>query len=281
MSDRLGYLGPGGTHSEEAAEILAGSLGRGACELVAGKNIPEVLDAVRTGETRWAVVPAENSLEGTIGLTWDHLLHTDLVIAGETVLPVQHHLLGQRGLKPEAITAVLSISQALGQCREFLRRRLPQAKLYETASTAEAARVVSVNGLPIAAVASEKAARLYGLDILARGIQDEEGNSTRFLLVTGPGDPPPTTGQDCTSIACALERDRPGALYQILGHFASRRLNLSRIESRPARKRLGDYVFFIDIEAHLADSQLAEALRELEADGALLRVLGCYPRGRR
>lgn len=277
MSERIGYLGPQGTLTEEAAEILAGSLGSPG-ELVPYGNVPAALEAVQTGETQWAVVPAENSLAGSVGVTWDYLLSTDLVIAGETVLPVTHHLLGQRGLSLPGITAVLSHPQALGQCREFLRHQLPQAKLYETASTAEAARVVSVNGLPIAAIGSQRAARLHHLDVLRQGIQDAAENFTRFLLVAGPREPAAPTGSDSTSLVCTLERDRPGALHHILGHFARRGLNLSRIESRPARKRLGDYVFFIDVEAHLSDSALAEALADLRAEGSLLRILGCYPR---
>ncbi|MGE5554419.1 MAG: prephenate dehydratase [Betaproteobacteria bacterium] len=276
--DRLGYLGPRGTLSEEAAERFASALLLDPQDLVACSSIPEALDATRVGEMRWAVVPAENSLEGSIGLTWDYLLSSaDLTIVGEAVLPVVHHLLGQRGLKPSSITAVLSHPQALGQCRSFLRHRLPQAKLYETASTAEAARVVSVNELPLAAIGSERAARLYGLDILERGIQDVAENATRFLLVGKPGDQPGPTGCDRTSCVCALERDRPGALYDLLATFAKRSLNLSRLESRPARRQLGEYVFFIDVEGHAENGPVAEALAELRAQGSLLRVLGSYP----
>lgn len=278
QSGQLAYLGPHGTLTEEAAERFAAALGLAPGSLRPGSSVPEVLEKVEEGEARWAVVPAENSLEGSVGLTWDHLVSAPgLTIAGETVLPVTHHLLGQRGLKLGSITAVLSHPQALGQCREFLRQRLPHAKLYETASTAEAARVVSVNELPLAAIGSERAARLYGLDLLERGIQDAAGNATRFLLVTGEGEAPAPTGRDRTSLVCTLERDRPGALYGMLGVFARRGLNLSRLESRPARRTLGEYLFFIDLEGHAADPAVAEALEELRAGGSLLRVLGSYP----
>ncbi len=279
MSGRLGYLGPRGTLSEEAAERLAAAVGAAPEDLVAQPSVPEALEAVQEGKARWAAVPAENSLEGSLGLTWDWLLSSPhLTIVGETVLPVVHHLLGQRGLKLAAVTAVLSHPQALGQCRAFLRTRLPQAKQYETASTAEAARVVSVNELPLAAVGSERAARLYGLDVLERGIQDVPENATRFLLVSRTGEPVAPTGCDRTSLVCTLERDRPGALYRMLGAFATRGVNLSRLESRPARRQLGEYVFFIDLEGHAAEEPLASALAELRVDGSLLRVLGSYPR---
>ncbi|MDI6869950.1 MAG: prephenate dehydratase [Bacillota bacterium] len=277
-NDRLGYLGPHGTLSEEAAERFASALGVPPDGLVAHVSVPAALDDVRAGNTRWAVVPAENSLEGSVGLTWDYLISTaELAIAGEAVLPVVHHLLGKRGLKLGSVIAVLSHQQALGQCRAFLQSRLPRAKQYETASTAEAARVVSVNELPLAAVGSERAARLYGLDILERNIQDVAENATRFLLVGRAAEPVEPTGCDRTSLVCALERDRPGALYQMLGVFAARGINLSRLESRPARKQLGEYVFLIDAEGHAAVEPLAGALAELKEQGSLLRIIGSYP----
>lgn len=279
---RLAYLGPSGTLTEEAAERFAQKLGVPADDLVPCGSIPASLELVQAGEAAWAVVPAENSTEGSVGLTWDYLLFaTGLTIAGEAALPVVHHLLGQRGLNLATVSTVLSHPQALGQCRNFLRQHLPQAKQYETASTAEAARVVSVNQLPLAAIGQERAARRYGLDILVAAIQDVKENATRFLLVTKVGlatEPAPPTGRDRTSLACTLERDRPGSLHRMLGHFAERGLNLSRIESRPARKQLGDYVFFIDVEGHVAEPALAAALEELKADGSLLRVLGSYSR---
>lgn len=279
MSDTLCYLGPRGTLSEEAAERVAQALELKADGLVPLAGVPEVFEALRGGRARWAAVPAENSLEGSVGLTWDLLLtSSELLVVGEVVLPVVHHLLGRRGLKLSSITAVLSHQQALGQCRTFLRTRLPQAKLYETASTAEAARVVSVNELPLAAIGSERAARLYGLDLLERAIQDVPENATRFLLVGGAEEAPGPTGRDRTSLACTLERDRPGALHRMLAPFAERNLNLSRIESRPARKVLGEYVFFLDVEGHEEDPPLAAALDELRAAGSLRRVLGSYPR---
>jgi prephenate dehydratase len=277
--DRLGYLGPRGTLSEEAAEALAPALGVAVDGLVAQVSVPAALAGVRTGETRWALAPAENSLEGSVGLTWDCLISTvELAIVGEAVWPVVHHLLGRRGLAIGSVVAVLSHQQALGQCRSFLQSRLPRAKQYETGSTAEAARVVSVNELPLAAIGSARAAQLYGLDILARNIQDVVENATRFLLVGKAEETPEPTGGDRTSLVCALERDRPGALYEMLGAFARRGINLSRLESRPARRQLGEYVFLIDAAGHAAVEPLTSALAELRAAGSLLRVLGSYPR---
>ncbi len=189
----LVYLGPQGTITEEAAAGFAAKIGIDQRLLIPANNLAAVLETAESGEARWAVVPAENSLEGSVNLTWDWLLFEGrLVIAGEEVRLVRHHLLGQRGAKPSEITTVLSHPQALAQCRGYLRRALPNAKQYETVSTAEAARVVSVNQLPLAAIGTESAARIYGLDLIASDIQDVRENFTRFLLLTLPesGDRP-------------------------------------------------------------------------------------------
>lgn len=288
----LGYLGPRGTFSEEAAldyaaecgagsaESGAGPVPGGAVELVPYKTIAELISAVDGGKLDRAIVPAENSTEGSVNTTWDMLLHeASVMIVGEMVRIVSHHLLAQRGIKVSDVGTILSHPHALAQCRGYLATKFPRAKTFETTSTAEAARVVSVNDLPLAAIGTRRCAELYGLDILEENVQDVKDNVTRFLLLSKSSKAGcPRTGCDKTSIVCSTERDRPGSLYGLLEVFARRNINLTRIESRPSRKFLGDYVFFIDLDGHIEDSGVSEALQDLEGRTFFTKVLGSYPK---
>lgn len=278
----VAFLGPIGTLSQEAVEIYVSRQGGVAWSLLPMGNLADTLWAVQEKEADVGVVPAENSIEGSVHQTWDLLLHElDLTIIGEVILPIRHHLLVQPGVKREQVSGIISHPQALAQCRSYLRREFPGVKTYETVSTAEAARLVAVNELPMAAIGSRRSAQLYGLEVLAEDIQDYPTNATRFLAVALPGAFPvlPPTGRDRTSLVCGLEKDRPGALFHLLRPFAEKGLNLSRIESRPTRRQLGDYVFFIDVEGHQLDPALAEVLEQLRREGSLLKVLGSYPKG--
>jgi prephenate dehydratase len=271
---RVGYLGPPGTFSEEAVE---------RCDLVARAErrdyptIPEVFEAVLQGEVDFGLLPIENSLEGSVTATLDLLVHRPgLRIRREVLLPVTQNLLARPGVTLAAVEAVLSIPIALAQCRGFLSSRLPRARLEHTLSTADAARKAAERG-DAAAVASRAAAARYGLEVLAEGIEDVEGNTTRFVLVGREDEQP--TGRDRTSIAFTMDRDRPGGLYEVLGELARRQINLSKIESRPSRQALGHYVFFVDFEGHRADPRGAEALAGVLQRVHALHLLGSYPRG--
>ncbi|MDI6710187.1 MAG: prephenate dehydratase [Bacillota bacterium] len=269
---RIGYLGPEGTFSEEAARGRARAWP--AAELVPLPSLEDVIRALRAGDLDEAVLPAENAGEGAVTATLDLLVYEtdDLGIQAEMVLPVRHSLAARPGVRLEQVTRVLSHPQALGQCRGWLARHLPGAVLEETASTAQAAARVARSGEALAAVAAPRAAALHGLTVLAGDIADLSRNATRFLvLARGPG----AGGGRKTSLVAALA-DRPGALYDLLGEFARRGINLSRIESRPARTRLGEYLFLIDIEGSPEARALAQALDGARALCTSLRVLGSY-----
>jgi prephenate dehydratase len=271
---RVGYLGPPGTFSEEALS---------RCDLAAGGDrrdyptIAEAFEAVVRGEVDASLLPIENSLEGSVTATLDLLVHRPgLRIRREALLPVRQNLLARPGVALDAVKHVLSIPIALAQCGNWLRARLPGVALEPALSTADAARQAAERP-DTAAVAARAAAERYGLAILAEGIQDGEANTTRFVLVAREDEKP--TGRDRTSIAFTLDRDRPGGLYEVMGEFARRRINLSKIESRPNRQALGHYIFFLDFEGHRSEPAGAEALAGVLERVHALHLLGSYPRG--
>jgi len=270
---RVAYLGPPGTFSEEAV---------GRCELARGaERLPrptfaDAYEAVLAGEADAALLPIENSLEGSVGAVLDLLVHRPgLLIRRELMLPVEQHLLARGGTDLSGIARVLSHPQALGQCAAFLRARLPGVPLVPTHSTADAARQAA-EGSDAAAIGGRAAAERYGLAILAESIQDPGENFTRFVLLAREDEKP--TGRDRTSIAFTLDRDRPGGLHEVLGEFASRKVNLSKIESRPTKKTVGHYVFYVDFEGHRADPDGAGALEGVRRKVHVLHLLGSYPR---
>ena len=271
---RIAYLGPPGTFSEEAVARcdLAGPEAPLPCD-----SFPDAYEAVLDGRADAALLPIENSLEGAIGTVMDLLVHRPgLLIRREVPLPVRQHLLAPRGTRLEAITRVLSHPQPFGQCARFLRARLPRAALQPTHSTADAARQVAEGAPGTAAIGARAAAVRYGLEIIAESIQDADENTTRFVLLAREDEAP--TGHDRTSIAFTLDRDRPGGLYEVIGEFAQRAINLSKIESRPLKRALGHYVFFIDFERHRLDPGAAAALEGVRARVHELYLLGSYPR---
>lgn len=275
---QLAYLGPPGTFSEEAArQYRARHGGDRELRLVPVKGLQDLLLSVDAGQYEFGIVPVENSIEGPVVITLDMLVHdVDLQIVAEEVLPVRHHLLARPGCRLEDITLILSHPQALGQCRRTLSQHLPQAEFGAASSTAEAARKVAASGEQWAAIGTALAAELYGLDILLEGIEDQSENSTRFLVVGKATTE--RTGFDKTSAVFAFGEDRPGNLYTALRAFAVRGINLTKLESRPAKRQLGDYIFFIDMEGHVQDPDVAAALAELEQICSFVRVLGSYPR---
>ena len=270
---RIAYLGPPGTFSEEAVA---------RCDLARGDEpvpCPTFADAYRAllkGEVDGAILPIENSIEGSVGATLDLLVHEPgPLIRREVLLPVRQHLLARPGTRLEDVKRVISHPQPIGQCARFLRERLPGVALEPAHSTADAARRAAVAEPGAAAIGSRAAADRYGLAVLAESIQDVEENVTRFVLVAREDEPP--TGRDRTSIAFTLDRDRPGGLYEVLGEFARWGINLSKVESRPMKESLGHYVFFIDFERHRSEPQAAAALAGVHARVHKLYVLGSYP----
>jgi prephenate dehydratase len=273
---RIGFLGPAGTFTEQA---LLTQADLAAAELVALRSIPDVLAAVTAGELDAGFVPVENAIEGTVNLTQDALAFThDLLIQREVVLDIELVLMGRPGTALGDVTAVASIPVATAQCQRFLQRELPGARLVAANSTVEAARLVAEGDDPgLAAIGPELGAKLHGLDVLARDVADADGNQTRFLLVAADGIPAPT-GHDKTTIVVYQRADEPGSLISILQEFAARRINLSKLESRPTRRGgLGDYCFVIDADGHVADELLADALRDLHAKQGGVKFLGSYP----
>jgi prephenate dehydratase len=278
---RVGYLGPPGSFCEEALLQLAP--GDGGLDEVPYPTVIDCFDAVRAGEVPAALVPIENSLEGSVNPTLDQLSHGGAIgIRGEVVLPVRQFLVAAGPLEPSAIERVLSHPHATAQCRPWLRANAPQARIVATDSTSDAVRMVGRDeaGPRAAAIGTRRAAELYHGTVIASDIAaDEAGdNHTRFVLVASRPAPATGPGRFRTSIICTLERDRPGALLAILQEFALRAVNLSRLESRPTKTGLGSYLFFIDIEGSRdRDLPVAEAIRALEDQGvARVTFLGSY-----
>jgi len=270
---RIAYLGPPGTFSEEA--LL--TLGDLAAERLPVPSIPEVIAEVEHGGADAGVVPIENSIEGSVTVTLDQLaFESDLLIQREIDLPIRLNLCARPGVAINDVVRVLSHPHAHAQCRDWMRSKLPNARIETVSSTAEAARLTARSRRgDQAAVGTAFAAELYRLEILAAGIEDHPDNMTRFVLV-GPGVPAPT-GHDKTSIVCFQRHDRPGSLLAILQEFAARAINLSKLESRPTKRSLGDYCFLIDFEGHVADEVVADCLRALASKQARVKFLGSYP----
>lgn len=278
---RVGYLGPPGTFCEEALlTLFAGAE-------IEGQPYPSVADcfeAVSTGEVPEALVPIENSIEGAVSTTLDQLAFgpRGLVIRAEVVLPVRQHLIGRPGMALGDIRRIVSHPVVPAQCSKFLRRNLPDVEFIAANSTAEAVRqVTSAPDEPWAAIGTLRAADIYGGEVIAEDIEDNDRNSTRFILIGTEPVPASGPGRYRTSIVCMLGRDRPGALLSILQEFAMRAVNLSRLESRPTKQGLGRYLFFIDIDGSMQrDLPVSAAIRALE-DQNLARVipLGSYPVG--
>ena len=271
---RVGFLGPVGTFTHEAlrtqADLVAGTI-------VEYPTIGDALGAVTAGEVDLAVVPLENAIEGTVSATVDGLIfENSLLIEREIVLPIQLHLMTSPGVALGDVTDVWSYSHALAQCRTFLQQSLPGVPTKISASTADAARIVAETGGSLAAVAPAIAAEIYGLEIVATDIEDHEGNATRFVVVGRETIPAPT-GHDRTTIVCFQDADRPGSLYGILGRFAARDINLTKLESRPTKRGLGEYCFVVEFEGHIAEDVIADCLTDLQTHLTRVKFLGSYP----
>jgi prephenate dehydratase len=268
------FLGPRGTFSEEAAIRYAD----GGDDFLAFSTIPALTSAVETGLAAAAVLPIENSIEGPVGSTLDLLIHeTPLKMVGEVVVPIRHMLVTAPGSDLGDITVVSSHPQALGQCRRFLQRCLPDAEQVAALSTAGAVERVATGGDPTrAAIGPARAAELYGGQVIARDIQDIRGNLTRFIALA-PADAPPT-GDDKTSLGLTLKANVPGALFKVLQPFADERIQMTKLESRPTKGWLGDYVFLIDLEGHQTDAPVQRTITRAREQSAMFKIFGSYPR---
>ena len=269
---RIAFFGPAGTFTHRAAEAAARIRFGSFVEYVPARTVEEVFTMTDRGAADYGVVPVENTTEGSVGQTLDTFIDSPLKISSEILLLISHHLVGHGPL--DQVTRVYSHPQALAQCRRWLTTNLPKAEAIESSSTSAAAQRAASEPHS-AAIGTEESAALNGLAVLARGIQDQAHNTTRFLLLGKQI--AARSGNDKTAILFSV-RDRAGALFEVLSVFARRSINLTRIESRPSRRRAWDYVFFVDLDGHIDDPEVAGAVAALRGACEAVKVLGSYPR---
>ena len=271
----MAYFGPAGTFTEEA---LLTQPDYASAVLEPRATITATLDAVVGAEVDLGFVPMENAIEGTVNATLDALVFDyELMIQREVVLDIHLHLMAAAGTSLADVRRVVSFPVALAQCQKWLAANLPGVEQLAANSTADAARQLGEHPEPgTAAIAPRTSSELYGLKLLVEDVEDHPENQTRFVTVARTGIPGPT-GHDRTSIVCFQHADRPGSLHAILGQFAARNINLTKLESRPTKRGLGDYCFVIDLDGHLADEIVVDCLRDIHAGLASVKFLGSYP----
>lgn len=262
----IGFFGPAGTFTEQAATLVG-------TDLVGFDSILGVLEAVKNGDVDLGVVPIENSIEGPVGVTLDLMVHDyDLKIKREIIIPISHNLLINPDASIEDINYVYSHIQALSQCRKFTDNL--DVVVNSTPSTSAAAEMIR-HKKECASIGTKRAAEIYGLKIAASDIQDYKNNVTRFVVL-GKTDHDPT-GNDKTSVVFSMVEDKPGGLYHVLEIFAKNEINLTKIESRPSKEKLGKYIFFIDFEGHRTDKSISNIIDIIKTNVSYLKVLGSYP----
>ncbi len=269
---RVAYLGPAGTYSEEAAVKHCGQ----TSEFIPCATIDNIVRTAESETADVAVVPVENSTEGSVNRTLDLLLETSLVITGEIALPIHHQLLSHT-TSPGEISKVIAHPQALAQCQIWLAAHIPKAELKSASSNAAAVKM-AVKMTNVAAIAGVRAAAHYTVPIIAKNIEDNPNNTTRFLLLGNT--PAVPTGNDKTSLICQTP-NRPGALLGLLRILADEGVNMLKLESRPAAHALWQYIFYIDIEGHQTETPVVRVLDNLQASSNLIKVLGSYPKATR
>ncbi len=271
MTERIGYLGPAGTYTEQAARLYAPG-----ADLRPFPTISAVGAAVVDDELTSGVVPIENSLEGSVTFTLDLLIaQSGLSIRNEVVIPIDHYLVAPPGVDVEDVEVIYSHPQALAQCRAYLGANFPNVAREASLSTVAAVIDMQGSRATAAAICPQRATEIYDVQILARSIQDNSVNQTRFVALAHEDHPP--TGHDRTSISFAFAVDRPGSLYHAIGEFAERNINLVKIESRPTKQELGRYFFLIDCEGHREETEVAAALNGLRQFADVFKILGSYP----
>lgn len=274
MEKALVYLGPEGSYTEVAAEGLIQALGVKIFKKVVKNSIISVINEVDRSDNTIGVVPIENSIEGIVRETLDNLVRTEtqVIATAEIVVPISHCLIS-KSKSLDHIEKITSIPQALAQCRHYIEKTLPDAQILTSTSTSEAVKQLSNLSPGHAAIGSARAARIYGFNILDSNINDEKDNFTRFIVLGTAI--PPVTGNDKTSIAFTVQ-NRPGALVELLSVFRENNINLSYIESRPARRVLGDYRFFIDFEGHIQEENVRRTVEKIRPFVSFYRFLGSY-----
>ena len=266
---KIATLGPAGTFSHEA------SLKRDKqAEIVFENTVWDVFESVSNNKVDEGIVPIENSVSGTIGLTTDALMEFDLNIVGEIILQIKHNLVGHDGVKN--IKTLYVHPATYEQCEKFIRKTLPGVKVIHTSSNAASAKIIAEKkGIENAAIVPKAAIEIYSLKPIKKDVQDNKFNVTRFLVVSKKQ--AKKTNKDRTSIAIYPQVDKPGLLYSLIGEFANRKINLTKIESRPSKGKLGDYIFFIDLQGSKEDEKIKQAFKKIEKD-FFIKVLGSYPR---
>ena len=275
VKKKIAYLGPPGTFTEEALDKFIKDINQ--IKKISYPTVVEVIKSVDRGEADEGLVPIENSIEGSVNITQDILtFESEAKIIGEVTIPVKHSLIAKKKIGLKKIKKVISHPHATAQCRKFLSTNLKGAEIIAANSTAEAVKILKKENYDIAAIGTKIAAKIYNLEIIEGDIEDNKDNKTRFVFIGNRIQP--KTGEDKTSIVCFLKEDRPGSLYNILKEFAQRNINLTRLESRPAKKDLGDYVFMIDLDGHLHDKNIFEAIEVLRKSVYMVKILGSYPK---
>jgi len=278
MKVKIAYLGPQGTFTEEALNKYISSIkSEDEIEKVPCATMQEVIKSVDRGEAVEGIVPIENSLEGSVNITLDFLtFESEAKIVREITIPIRHSLIGKENMAVSKIKKIISHPHATAQCKNFISTHLKGVEIIAANSTAEEIKMLQETDNSIAAIGTEIAAKIYGLKIIEKDIEDNKENKTRFIFLGN--NIQEKTGKDKTSIVCFLEEDKPGSLFTILKEFAERNINLTRLESRPAKKELGDYVFLIDIDGHIHDKEIFDVLETLRKTVYLVKILGSYPR---
>jgi chorismate mutase/prephenate dehydratase len=265
----IAFLGPEGTFTHSAALKHFGN----SIQAVPFAGIDQVFHQVQSGVCHYGVVPIENSIEGVVNHTLDMLINSSLKISGEVELRIHQQLMSKSRIRKK-IKHIYSHQQSFAQCRRWLDMHFPEVERIPVSSNAEAARLAQKDS-SAAAIAGEASANLYKLQILDRNIEDEPDNSTRFLVIADKDTP--RSGEDKTSLLFSMP-SKPGSLLKMLSCFADNKVNMTRIESRPSRKGLWEYIFFVDVDGHLQDKNVATALKRLESEASMVKVLGSYPK---
>jgi prephenate dehydratase len=276
----IAYLGPPGTFSEEAAISYAHTFDHDEVVYLSLTNIPAIVTALETGAATYGMLPIENMLEGSVTYTLDLLIHEaeTLSIAGEIVIPIRQYLVARPGLKIPDITVLYAHPQSLGQCRRFVERCLPEVDTVASLSNSAAPAEAMADERAAAAISTRRAAELTGANILAQDIADKRGNVTRFIALSQQD--VPASGHDKTSFCFGFRADHAGVLVGTLQELAQANINMTKLESRPSKEVLGQYIFLVDIEGHRKDPHIAQTLERIAArsDIGIFKVFGSYPR---